>query len=151
MALPMNTGAEAVETALKAARKWAYKVKGVAADKAEIIACTGNFHGRTIAIVAMSSEAQYKDGFGPFPGGMKLISYGDAEALEKAITPNTAAFLVEPIQGEAGIVVPPAGFLKKAAELCKKHKVLFIADEIQTGLGRTGKLLACEHEGVKPD
>jgi ornithine--oxo-acid transaminase len=151
MALPMNTGAEAVETALKAARKWAYKVKGVAADKAEIIACTGNFHGRTIAIVAMSSEAQYKDGFGPFPGGMKLISYGDAEALEKAITPNTAAFLVEPIQGEAGIVVPPAGFLKQAAEICRKHKVLFIADEIQTGLGRTGKLLACEHEGVKPD
>jgi len=151
MALPMNTGAEAVETALKAARKWAYKVKGVAADKAEIIACTGNFHGRTIAIVAMSSEAQYKDGFGPFPGGMKLIPYGDAEALEKAITPNTAAFLVEPIQGEAGIVVPPAGFLKKAAEICKQHKVLLIADEIQTGLGRTGKLLACQHEGVQPD
>ncbi len=151
MALPMNTGAEAVETALKAARKWAYKVKGVPADKAEIIACTGNFHGRTIAIVAMSSEAQYKDGFGPFPSGMKLIPYGDADALEKAITPNTAAFLVEPIQGEAGIVVPPAGYLKKAAEICRKHKVLFIADEIQTGLGRTGKLLACEHEGVHPD
>ena len=151
MALPMNTGAEAVETALKAARKWAYKVKGVAADKAEIIACTGNFHGRTIAIVAMSSEAQYQDGFGPFPGGMKLIPYGDAEALEKAITPNTAAFLVEPIQGEAGIVVPPAGFLKKAAEICRKHDVLLIADEIQTGLGRTGKLLACQHEGVQPD
>jgi ornithine--oxo-acid transaminase len=151
MALPMNTGAEAVETALKAARKWAYKVKGVASDKAEIIACTGNFHGRTIAIVAMSSEAQYQDGFGPFPGGMKLIPYGDAEALEKAITPNTAAFLVEPIQGEAGIVVPPAGFLKRAAEICKRHDVLFIADEIQTGLGRTGKLLACQHEGVQPD
>ena len=151
MALPMNTGAEAVETALKAARKWAYKVKGVAADQAEIIACTGNFHGRTIAIVAMSSEAQYQDGFGPFPGGMKLIPYGDAEALEKAITPNTAAFLVEPIQGEAGIVVPPAGFLKKAAEICRKHDVLLIADEIQTGLGRTGKLLACQHEGVQPD
>ena len=151
MALPMNTGAEAVETALKAARKWAYKVKGVSADKAEIIACTGNFHGRTIAIVAMSSEAQYKDGFGPFPGGMKLIPYGDAGALEKAITPNTAAFLVEPIQGEAGIVVPPAGFLKKAAEICKQHNVLLIADEIQTGLGRTGKLLACQHEGVQPD
>jgi ornithine--oxo-acid transaminase len=151
MALPMNTGAEAVETALKAARKWAYKVKGVAADKAEIIACTGNFHGRTIAIVAMSSEAQYKDGFGPFPGGMKLVPYGDADALEKAITPNTAAFLVEPIQGEAGIVVPPAGFLKKAAEICKRHNVLLIADEIQTGLGRTGKLLACQHEGVQPD
>jgi ornithine--oxo-acid transaminase len=151
MALPMNTGAEAVETALKAARKWAYKVKGVAADKAEIIACTGNFHGRTIAIVAMSSEAQYKDGFGPFPGGMKLVPYGDAEALEKTITPNTAAFLVEPIQGEAGIVVPPAGYLKKAAEICKRHNVLLIADEIQTGLGRTGKLLACQHEGVQPD
>jgi ornithine--oxo-acid transaminase len=151
MALPMNTGAEAVETALKAARKWAYKVKGVPADKAEIIVCTGNFHGRTIAIVAMSSEEQYKDGFGPFPGGMKLIPYGDAAALEKAITPNTAAFLVEPIQGEAGIVVPPAGYLKKAAEICKRENVLFIADEIQTGLGRTGKLLACQHEGVQPD
>ena len=151
MALPMNTGAEAVETALKAARKWAYKVKGVAADKAEIIACAGNFHGRTIAIVAMSSEAQYKDGFGPYPGGTKLIPYGDAEALEKAIGPNTAAFLVEPIQGEAGIVVPPAGYLKKCAEICRRHGVLLIADEIQTGLGRTGRLLACEHEGVKPD
>ncbi|HSC48581.1 MAG TPA: ornithine--oxo-acid transaminase [Gammaproteobacteria bacterium] len=151
MALPMNTGAEAVETALKAARKWAYRVKGVAADKAEIIACTGNFHGRTIAIVAMSSEDQYKDGFGPFPGGLKLVPYGDAVALEQAITPNTAAFLVEPIQGEAGIVVPPAGYLKKCAEICRKHNVLLIADEIQTGLGRTGKLLACEHEGVKPD
>ena len=151
MALPMNTGAEAVETALKAARKWAYKVKGVAADKAEIIVCSGNFHGRTIAIVGMSSEPQYKDGFGPFPGGTKLIPYGDADALEKAIGPNTAAFLVEPIQGEAGIVVPPAGYLKKCAEICKRHNVLLIADEIQTGLGRTGSLLACEHEGVKPD
>ena len=151
MALPMNTGAEAVETALKAARKWAYKVKGVAADQAEIIACTGNFHGRTIAIVAMSSEEQYKDGFGPFPGGTKLVPYGDVQALEQAITPNTAAFLVEPIQGEAGIVVPPAGYLKKAAEICKRHNVLLIADEIQTGLGRTGKLLACQHDGVQPD
>ena len=151
MALPMNTGAEAVETALKAARKWAYKVKGVAADKAEIIVCSGNFHGRTIAIVGMSSEPQYKDGFGPFPGGTKLIPYGDADALEKAIGPNTAAFLVEPIQGEAGIVVPPAGYLKKCAEICKRHNVLLIADEIQTGLGRTGSLLACEHECVKPD
>jgi ornithine--oxo-acid transaminase len=150
-ALPMNTGAEAVETALKAARKWAYKVKGVAADQAEIIVCSGNFHGRTIAIVGMSSEPQYKDGFGPFTGGVKLIPYGDAAALEKTIGPNTAAFLVEPIQGEAGIVVPPAGYLKKCAEICKKHNVLLIADEIQTGLGRTGKLLACEHEGVKPD
>jgi ornithine--oxo-acid transaminase len=151
MALPMNTGAEAVETAIKAARKWAYKVKGVSLDKAEIIACHGNFHGRTIAIVAMSSDAQYKDGFGPFPPGMKLVPYGDAEALEKAITPNTAAFLVEPIQGEGGIVMPPAGYLKRAAELCKQHNVLLICDEIQTGLGRTGKLLACEHEGIKPD
>lgn len=150
-ALPMNTGAEAVETALKAARKWAYKVKGVPADKAEIVVCTGNFHGRTIAIVALSSEAQYKDGFGPFPGGMKLIPYGDAEALERAIGPNTAAFLVEPIQGEAGIVVPPSGYLKKCAEICRKNRVLLIADEIQTGLGRTGKLLACGHEDVKPD
>lgn len=150
-ALPMNTGAEAVETALKAARKWAYKVKKVPADQAEIIVCSGNFHGRTIAIVGMSSEPQYKDGFGPFPGGFKLVPYGDALALEKAVGPNTAAFLVEPIQGEAGIVVPPAGYLKKAAEICRKHNVLLIADEIQTGLGRTGKLLACEHEGVKPD
>jgi ornithine--oxo-acid transaminase len=150
-ALPMNTGAEGVETALKAARKWAYKVKGVAADQAEIIACTGNFHGRTLFAVALSSEAQYKDGFGPFPGGGKLIPYGDADALERAITPNTAAFLVEPIQGEAGIVVPPAGYLAKCAEICRRRNVLFIADEIQTGLGRTGKLLACQHEGVQPD
>ncbi|MGA9851507.1 MAG: ornithine--oxo-acid transaminase [Gammaproteobacteria bacterium] len=151
MALPMNTGAEGVETALKAARKWGYKVKGIPADKAEIIACEGNFHGRTIAIVGMSSEAQYKDGFGPFPAGMKLIPYGDAAAFEKAITPNTAAFLVEPIQGEAGIIVPPAGYLAKCAEICKKYNVLLICDEIQTGLGRTGKLLACQHENVKPD
>ncbi|HKV96539.1 MAG TPA: ornithine--oxo-acid transaminase [Gammaproteobacteria bacterium] len=151
MALPMNTGAEGVETALKAARKWGYRVKGIPAGKAEIIACEGNFHGRTIAIVGMSSEDQYKDGFGPFPAGFKVIPYGDAAALEKAITPNTAAFLVEPIQGEAGIRVPPAGYLKKAAELCKRNNVLLICDEIQTGLGRTGKLLACQHENVKPD
>ncbi|MGH8398039.1 MAG: ornithine--oxo-acid transaminase [Gammaproteobacteria bacterium] len=151
MALPMNTGAEGVETALKAARKWGYKVKGIPADKAEIIACEGNFHGRTIAIVGMSSEAQYQDGFGPFPAGFKVIPYGDAVALEKTITPNTAAFLVEPIQGEAGIIVPPAGYLAKCAEICKKHNVLLICDEIQTGLGRTGKLLACQHENVKPD
>ncbi|MGH8321035.1 MAG: ornithine--oxo-acid transaminase [Gammaproteobacteria bacterium] len=151
MALPMNTGAEAVETALKAARKWGYKVKGIATDKAEIIACEGNFHGRTIAIVGMSSEAQYKDGFGPFPAGFKVIPYGDVAALEKTITSNTAAFLVEPIQGEAGIIVPPAGYLTKCAEICKKHNVLLICDEIQTGLGRTGKLLACQHENVKPD
>uniref|UniRef100_UPI0025DD656A ornithine--oxo-acid transaminase n=1 Tax=uncultured Nitratireductor sp. TaxID=520953 RepID=UPI0025DD656A len=151
MALPMNTGSEAVETAIKAARKWAYTVKGVANDSAEIIACTGNFHGRTIAIVAMSDEAQYQAGFGPFPPGFRLVDYGDIAALEAAITPNTAAFLVEPIQGEGGIIVPPDGYLAKAAELCRKHNVLLVADEIQTGLGRTGRLLACEHEGVKPD
>lgn len=151
MALPMNTGAEAVETAMKAARKWAYEVKGVAPDQAELIACEGNFHGRTIAIVAMSSEPQYKRGFGPFPGGMKLVPYGDADALEAAITPNTAALIVEPIQGEGGIVIPPPGYLRRCAEICRKHNVLLIADEVQTGLGRTGKLLACEHDGVKPD
>jgi len=150
-ALPMNTGAEGVETALKAARKWAYEVKGVAADAAEIIACKGNFHGRTIAVIAFSSEEQYKRGFGPYPPGFKLAEYGDLQSLEELITPNTAAFLVEPIQGEAGIVLPPAGYLKACEELCRKHNVLLIADEVQTGLGRTGKLLACEHDGVKPD
>jgi ornithine--oxo-acid transaminase len=151
MALPMNTGAEAVETAIKAARKWAYTVKGVAHDKAEIIACKGNFHGRTTTIVAMSDEPQYKEGFGPFPPGFPLVEYGDIDALAAAINDNTAAFLVEPIQGEGGIVVPPAGYLKAASELCRERNVLFIADEIQTGLGRTGKLLACEHEDVRPD
>ena len=151
MALPMNTGAEAVETAIKAARKWAYTVKGVEKDKAEIIACTGNFHGRTTTIVAMSGEPQYKEGFGPFPAGFLLVEYGNIEALEAAINENTAAFLVEPIQGEGGIVVPPEGYLKAAAELCRRNNVLLIADEIQTGLGRTGKLLACEHEDVHPD
>jgi len=150
-ALPMNTGAEAVETALKASRKWAYTVKKIPQDKAEIIACEGNFHGRTIAIVGMSSEPQYKNGFGPFPPGFKLIPFGDANALQKAITPNTAAFLVEPIQGEGGINVPSPGYLKKCAEICKENNVLFICDEIQTGMGRTGKFLACEHEGVQPD
>lgn len=150
-ALPMNTGAEAVETALKAARKWAYKIKKVPEHKAEIIVCKNNFHGRTISIISMSTEAQYRDGFGPFTEGFKVIPYGDSDALAKAITPNTAAFLVEPVQGEAGIVVPPEGYLKKCAEICKANNVLLIADEIQTGLGRTGKLLACEHEGVKPD
>ncbi len=151
MALPMNTGAEAVETAIKAARKWAYTVKGVAPDKAEIIACTGNFHGRTITIVAMSDEPQYQQGFGPFPPGFRLAEYGNIQSLEDAINENTAAFLVEPIQGEGGIVVPPEGYLKAAEKLCRKHNVLLIADEIQTGLGRTGKLLACEHEDVHPD
>ena len=150
-ALPVNTGLEAVETALKAARKWAYKVKRVAADQAEIIACDGNFHGRSIAIVGLSSEDQYRDGFGPFPPGLKRIPYGDADALEAAITPDTAAFLVEPIQGEGGIRLPPDGYLARCAEICRRHHVLLIADEVQTGLGRTGKLLACAHEGVRPD
>jgi ornithine--oxo-acid transaminase len=150
-ALPMNTGAEAVETAIKAARKWAYTVKKVPADCAEIIVCDGNFHGRTTTIVSASSEEQYKSGFGPLTPGFKRIPYGDATALEKAITANTAAFLVEPIQGEAGIVLPPPGYLKQCAEICRQHNVLLIADEVQTGLGRTGKFLACEHEGVKPD
>jgi len=151
MALPMNTGAEAVETAIKAARKWAYTVKGVPNDRAEIIACNGNFHGRTIAIVAMSDEPQYQAGFGPFPPGFRRVDYGDLAALEAAINANTAAFLVEPIQGEGGIIVPPDGYLAKATALCRERDVLFIADEIQTGLGRTGRLLACEHEGVRPD
>ena len=151
MALPMNTGAEAVETAIKAARKWGYEVKGIEKDKAEIIACTGNFHGRTTTIVAMSDEPQYQYGFGPYPAGFKLVQYGDAAALEKMITPHTAAFLVEPIQGEGGIVIPPEGYLKTCQDLCRKHNVLLIADEIQTGLGRTGSLLACDHENVVPD
>ncbi|MDH3639978.1 MAG: ornithine--oxo-acid transaminase, partial [Gammaproteobacteria bacterium] len=150
-ALPMNTGAEAVETAMKAARKWAYKGKRVAEGQAEIVACDSNFHGRTIAILGMSSEQQYRDGFGPFPTGLKSIPYGDADALRRAITPNTAAFLVEPIQGEGGIIVPPRGYLSECARLCKQHNVLLICDEVQTGLGRTGKLLASEHENVQPD
>jgi ornithine--oxo-acid transaminase len=151
MALPMNTGAEAVETALKAARKWAWKVKGVPDGRAEIIACEGNFHGRTIAICGLSTEPQYRAGFGPFPPGLHTVRYGDAAALEAAITPHTAAFLVEPVQGEGGIVIPPAGYLARCAEICRRHNVMLIADEIQTGLGRTGKLLACEHDGVTPD
>jgi ornithine--oxo-acid transaminase len=150
-ALPMNSGAEAVETALKAARKWAYDIKGVAHDKAEIIACEGNFHGRTLAIVALSTEEQYRNGFGPFMPGVRVVPYGDIAALERAIGPNTAAFIVEPIQGEAGIRVPPEDYLTACAELCRQHNVLLIADEIQSGLGRTGYMLACEHEGVKPD
>lgn len=150
-ALPMNTGAEAVETAIKAARKWSYEVKGVAQDSAEIIVCQGNFHGRTTTIVSFSSDPQYVDGFGPLTPGFKCIPYGDTEALKNAITANTAAFLVEPIQGEAGIKIPPAGFLTEAAKICRENNVLFILDEIQTGLGRTGKLLACHHENVQPD
>lgn len=151
MALPMNTGAEAVETAIKTARRWAYDVKGVAKNQAEIIACVGNFHGRTMAAVSLSSDADYQRGFGPLLPGIKLVPYGDLDALKNAITPNTAAFLVEPIQGEAGILIPPTGFLKSAYALCKQHNVLFIADEIQAGLGRTGKLFACEWEGFEPD
>jgi len=150
-ALPMNTGAEAVETALKAARKWAYTVKGVERDKAEIIACRNNFHGRTITIVGMSSEESYREGFGPFPPGFRLIDFGDAEALEASITPNTAAFLVEPMQGEGGIVIPPPGYLAACREICRRHNVLLICDEIQTGLGRTGRFLASEHDDVVPD
>ena len=151
MALPMNTGSEAVETAIKAARKWAYTVKGVAKDKAEIITCTGNFHGRTIAIVAMSDEPQYQEGFGPFPPGFRVVEYGNIDALRDAINENTAALLIEPIQGEGGIIVPPEGYLKAAEQLCRENNVLLIADEIQTGLGRTGTLLACDHENVHPD
>jgi len=151
MALPMNTGAEAVETAVKAARKWGYEVKGIESDKAEIIACSGNFHGRTTTIIAFSDEPEYQKNFGPFPPGFKIVEYGNADALERLITPNTAAFLVEPIQGEGGIVIPPKGYLKACQEICRKHNVLLIADEIQTGLGRTGSLLACDHENVVPD
>ena len=150
-ALPMNSGAEAVETGLKAARKWAYKVKGVPADQAEIIAAEGNFHGRTISIVGFSSVPQYRDGFGPFPPGFKLVPFGDAQALEAAITPNTAAFLVEPIQGEGGINVPPPGYLADVERICRARHVLLLCDEIQSGLGRTGRLLACQHDGVQPD
>ena len=150
-ALPMNTGAEAVETAIKAARKWAYKVKGVAADRAEIIVCAGNFAGRTTTIVGFSSEAQYRDGFGPFAGGFVSVPFGDYDALAAAITPNTAAFLVEPVQGEAGIIVPPRGYLARCAALCRKHNVLMICDEVQTGMGRTGSNFAFQQEGFVPD
>jgi ornithine--oxo-acid transaminase len=150
-ALPMNTGAEAVETAIKAARKWGYKVKGIPADQAEIIVCADNFHGRTTTIVGFSTEPQYRDGFGPFTPGFKVVPFGDAAALAAAITPNTCAFLVEPIQGEAGIVMPPRGFLKRAEEICRASRVLLIVDEIQSGLGRTGRMFAHEWEGVKPD
>jgi ornithine--oxo-acid transaminase len=151
MMLPMNTGAEAVETAIKAARKWGYQVKGVLEDQAHIITCYGNFHGRTVTIVSFSPEEQYRDGFGPFTPGFELIAYGDATALEAAIKPHTVAFLVEPIQGEGGVVVPPEGYLKQAREICDRHNVLLITDEIQSGLGRTGKFFAAEHEGVRAD
>lgn len=150
-ALAMNSGAEAVETAIKAARKWGYTIKGIPDQQAEIIVCKDNFHGRTTTLISFSSEPQYRYGFGPYTPGFKQIPYADTDALEKAITANTAAFLVEPIQGEAGIIIPPEGYLKKCAEICRENNVLLILDEIQTGLGRTGKLLACQHEDVKPD
>jgi len=150
-ALPMNTGAEAVETAIKAARKWAYQVKRVPQDRAEIIVCAGNFAGRTTTIVGFSTEAQYRDGFGPFAPGFRHVPFGDPAALEAAITPSTAAFIVEPVQGEAGIIVPPDGYLAVCAEICRRHRVLLICDEVQTGLGRTGRVLACQHDDVRPD
>jgi ornithine--oxo-acid transaminase len=151
MVLPMNTGAEAVETAIKAVRRWAYDVKGVADNQAEIIVCEGNFHGRTMTAVSMSSDPDYQRGFGPMLPGIKVIPYGDLEALKAAITPNTAAFVLEPIQGEAGIVIPREGFLKEALEVCKSENVLFVADEIQSGLGRSGKMFACDWEEIEPD
>jgi ornithine--oxo-acid transaminase len=151
MMLPMNSGAEAVETAIKTARKWAYKKKGVPRDQAEIIACANNFHGRTISIITFSTEPLYRDDFGPFTPGFKVVPFGDAAAFEAAITPHTAAIIVEPIQAEAGILIPPAGYLKAVRDLCSRHGVLLIADEIQTGLGRVGKMFACEYEDVKPD
>jgi ornithine--oxo-acid transaminase len=151
MSLPMNSGAEAVETALKIARKWAYEVKHVPANQAEIIVAEGNFHGRTISVISFSSEDSYKESFGPFTPGFITVPYGDAAAVERAITPNTAAIMIEPIQGEAGVLIPPAGYLRKIRELCDANQVLLIADEIQTGLGRTGKLFASHHEDVRPD
>src|ERR1700722_3916401 len=151
MALPMNSGAEAVETALKAARKWGAQIKGIPADKSEILVAANNFHGRTISIVGFSSEPQYREGFGPFPAGFQQIPFGDAAALRAAITPNTCAFLVEPIQGEAGIIVPPAGYLREVAAICREHNVLLVVDEIQSGLGRTGRLFAYMHEEITPD
>jgi ornithine--oxo-acid transaminase len=151
MFLMMNSGAEAVETAIKAARKWGYKIKGIPENKAEIIVCENNFHGRTTTIVSFSTDEQYRDGFGPFTPGFKVIPFGDIEALKNAINENTAAFLVEPIQAEAGIYLPPDGYLKEVSDLCKANNVLFIADEIQTGLGRTGKMFAHYYEGIDPD
>ncbi|MDX2084968.1 MAG: ornithine--oxo-acid transaminase [Candidatus Melainabacteria bacterium] len=149
--LPMNSGAEAVETAIKACRKWGYEVKGIAENQAEVIWATNNFHGRTTGIIGFSTEASYKKGFGPFMPGHPVVEYGDIDALKAAITPNTAAFIVEPIQGEAGIIIPPAGYLQAVQALCREHNVLFVVDEIQTGLGRTGKLFCFQHENVSPD
>ena len=151
MSLPMNSGAEAVETAVKLVRKWAYQVKKVPRHQAEIIVASGNFHGRTVTIVSFSTEPSYRDDFGPFTPGFVTVKYGDANAIEKAITPNTAAVMLEPIQGEAGVIIPPSGYLKKVAEVCKRNNVLLVADEIQTGLARTGKLFAADHEDVRPD
>jgi ornithine--oxo-acid transaminase len=151
MVLPMNSGAEAVGTALKLARKWAYQVKGVSPNQAEIITFEGNFHGRSVTIISFSSEEAYRKDFGPFTPGFKIIQYGEASAIAGAITPNTAAVLIEPIQGEAGVIVPPDGFLRDLREICTRNNVLLLADEIQTGLGRTGKLFACDHESVRPD
>ncbi len=151
MSLPMNSGAEAVETAIKLARKWAYVVKKVPRHQAEIIVAAGNFHGRTVTIISISTEPSYRDDFGPFTPGFVTVKYGDADAVAKAITPHTAAVMIEPIQGEGGVIIPPAGYLNQVAEVCKKNNVLFMADEIQTGLGRTGKLFACQYEDVRPD
>ncbi len=149
--LPMNTGAEAVETAIKAVRRWAYRHKGIAPKQAEIIVCEGNFHGRTITVTSFSGSPEYREGFGPFTPGFRLVPFGDIEALRTAIGPNTAAFLVEPIQGEAGVVIPPPGYLLQAKRLCEEHNVLFVADEIQTGFGRTGKRFACDWDNIVPD
>ncbi len=151
LVLPMNSGAEAVETVVKAVRKWGYQAKGIPDGQAEVIVCSDNFHGRTITIIGFSTEEQYRQGFGPFTPGFKVVPYGDALALEEAITPNTCGFLVEPIQGEAGVIVPPQGYLRRARELCRENNVMLILDEIQTGLGRTGKLLAEEHDGIEAD
>lgn len=149
--LPMNSGAEAVESAIKTVRKWGYEVKGIPENQAEVIVCSENFHGRTLSIVSFSTDPKSRTGFGPFTPGFKVVPFGDSKALEEAITPNTVAFMAEPIQGEAGVIIPPAGYLKKARELCDQHNIILILDEIQTGLGRTGKLLAEEHEGIEAD
>jgi ornithine--oxo-acid transaminase len=151
MSILMNSGAEAVETAIKLARKWAYRVKGVPRHQAEIIVASGNFHGRTISLVTFSTEPLYRNDFGPFTPGFVIVPFGDVAQIEKAITANTAAVMIEPIQGEGGVIIPPAGYLKQVRQICDQHNILFIADEIQTGLGRTGKLFACQHENVRPD